>query len=97
MEARIKLYIKIWDTEKKECIATLYGHDNSIWSLVVLQNGYIVSGSQDKTMKIWNVEKKEAITTLSGHNHWIQSLTVLQNDYSVSGSYDTTIKICDVE
>ena len=32
---------------------TLQGHTNTVWSLAVLNNGNIVSGSNDKTIRIW--------------------------------------------
>jgi WD40 repeat protein len=46
--------IKIWDSSTWELKRTLTGHNNSVWSLAVLQNGDLASGSADKTIKIWD-------------------------------------------
>ena len=74
-------------------IKTLNGHTSSVWSLTILQNGNLVSGSLDKTIKIWNSKTGTLIQTLDGHTQGVFSLTVLQNGNLVSGSGDNTIKI----
>jgi WD40 repeat protein len=64
-----------------------------VHSLAVLQNGYLASSSQDKTIKIWNADTGSLIRTLTGHTNNVWSLAVLQNGYLASCSDDTTIKI----
>ena len=39
--------IKLWDLETKECIRTLEGHTNNIKCMDVLENGHLISGSDD--------------------------------------------------
>ena len=47
-------------------IQTLTGHTDAVRSLTVLQNGYLVSGSDDYTIKIWNAATGALIQTLTG-------------------------------
>ena len=73
-------------------IKTLNGHTNVVFSLTVLQNGNLVSGSVDNTIKIWNQTTGALIQTLAGHTDGVDALTVLQNGNLVCGSRDNKIK-----
>ena len=44
-------------------ISTLNGHTSYVYSVAILPNGNIVSGSYDKTIKIWNSETGAEIRT----------------------------------
>ena len=91
--------IKIWDVDTGTVKRTLAGHIGGVLVLAVLENGYLVSGSADKTIKIWkiwNVEDGTLIKTLTGHTKSVDALVVLNNGDLVSGSHDK-IKIWDVE
>ena len=49
--------IKLWDFNNKygyECVKTLLGHANWIWSLCCLKNGDIISASEDKHIIVWS-------------------------------------------
>ena len=65
----------------------------AVWSLAVLPNGHLASGSHDKTIKIWNPTDGIVIRTLSGHTDAVIELAVLPNGHLASGSEDKTIKI----
>ncbi len=45
--------IRIWNTENGETIKILTGHTNAVFSLVVIHNGLLASGSADNTTRIW--------------------------------------------
>jgi WD40 repeat protein len=62
-------------------------------ALTILQNGDLVSGSDDSTIKIWNPNDGTLKRTLNGHTGWVRSLTTLPNGDLVSGSDDCRIKI----
>ncbi|RNA20631.1 WD40 repeat, partial [Brachionus plicatilis] len=64
-------------------------------SLEILQNGNIVSGSEDQTIKIWHKDTFECLKTINGHNSEVNCLAIMQNGNIVSGSWDKTIKIWD--
>ena len=66
--------------------------------LIQLRNGYLVSGSSDKTIKIWNIETSNIncnvrnIQTLSGHTSWVCEILELQNGNILSGSIMTPLE-----
>ena len=48
--------IKIWRASRGECIKTLKGHKESVYSVVYSPKGeYLASGSCDYTIGIWSV------------------------------------------
>jgi len=97
-------YIKIWNIEKNMCIQQLYEHRDLIRVLTTLpQNGYLISGSRDKTIKIWDLEANKnnsgnnnALCTLEGHTGGIRALLGLSNNKLISASKDKSIKIWDL-
>jgi WD40 repeat protein len=46
---------------------TLNEHSSGVFALTVLQNGYLASGSADRTIKIWNPINGTLKRTLNGH------------------------------
>lgn len=48
--------LKLFDLNENNVIATLNGHNSSIFGLDLLSNGNLVSYSYDKTIKIWNTK-----------------------------------------
>ena len=64
--------IKLWCLRKNACIDLLYGHADSVMSLIELKNGFIASGSNDAKIKIWNTLSKKCLTTLYGHTKGVK-------------------------
>ena len=60
-------------------------------SLLVLTNGNLASGSEDKTIKIWDMTSRTLIRTLSGHTGSVHSSALLQNGYLASSSKEVII------
>ena len=84
----------IWNTTTGTVIRNMTtGHIYAVDALAVLPNGYLASGSIDKTITIWDVTDGTLIRSLTGHFNPIYSLAVLPNGYLASGSGDKTIKI----
>merc|ERR1711925_28963 len=86
--------IKIWNVENGNCIQTLTGHENAVFSVCISQdNRWIVSGSADETIKIWNVENGNCIQTLTGHTHWVHSVSISQDDqWIISAGSDRSLR-----
>ena len=59
--------IRIWNINTTKNINTLMGHTDFVYSLAMLANGFLASGSGDTTIKIWNYSTGSLITTLYGH------------------------------
>lgn len=78
-----------------QCIRTLTGHSNWVWSIAISPDGQtIASGSRDRTIKIWHLGTGRDIFTLTGHSNLIWSVCISPDGQTlVSGSEDKTIKI----
>ena len=87
--------IEIFDLSSGKKEMTLRGHEDTIVSLCVLDNGYLVSSSIDGKVKIWEIKKRiyNNISTLEGHTNEVQKVIALSNDRIGSCSYDKTVRI----
>ncbi len=74
---------------------TLTGHSSAIYSLILLPDGNLASGSGDGTIKVWDTNDFQCLSTLTGHSNFIWSLILLQNGNLASGSADGKIKVWD--
>ena len=88
------LTIRIWDWEKNKCLHILKGHEKWVKCVLELDNGIIISGSDDKTIKIW--KDYNNIKTIEEHDNSIRSLCQINKNYFASGSFDCSIKIWDI-
>ena len=64
-----------------------------MWSLAVLANGDLASGSRDNTIRVWSSDTGECKQVLKGHTDAVYSLAVLANGDLASGSCDNTIRV----
>lgn len=55
--------IKIYDSHFNNCINTLRGHENTVFSVIELFPGILISGSADATIRSWNVKNKKFLYT----------------------------------
>ena len=46
--------IKLWDLETYECIRTIEDHAGQIESINVLENGHLISSTDNMSLKVWN-------------------------------------------
>ena len=53
LSAGSDLTIRLWDVIEKKCLNVVLAHDADVTCLVSLHEGYVVSGSADKTIKVW--------------------------------------------
>ena len=62
-------------------------------ALALLPDGWLASGSADKTIKLWDLDQRREVSTLRGHILSVVSLKVLKNGHLVSCSADDSLKI----
>jgi WD40 repeat protein len=81
--------IKVWNTVSYECVCTMKGHDNVIYSLCLSEDGSrLYCGSYDKTIK--------CIATLQGHTNSVTSLCLsFKTNRLISASWDKPIRVWD--
>ena len=88
------LTIRIWDWENNNCLSILKGHEKWVKCILELNNGIILTGSDDKTIKLWKNDIN--IETLQGHTHSVRAFCQINVKYFASGSFDCTIKIWEI-
>ena len=47
-----------------ELVSHCKGHTKPVWSVVGMQDGRFISGSEDKTMKVWQGKTGQCIKTI---------------------------------
>jgi WD40 repeat protein len=67
--------IRLWNISSGQCVKTLKGHPNGVWSVAFHPSGdLLVSGSNDSTVKLWNPQTGQSLRTLKGYSTGIKSL-----------------------
>lgn len=75
-----------------ECLQTLQGHTNRVWSVTFSPDGQtLVSGGDDYTVKLWNVRQGKCFKTLLGHGSQVLSITT-DGGTLFSSSADNSVK-----
>jgi WD40 repeat protein len=85
--------IKKWDWRTGECTFIIIGVQTMklIRCLCELEDGTLLSGSDDNLITIWKGE--EIYKTLEGHEHCIKSICQIDEEHFASGGFDNKIKI----
>lgn len=85
--------IKLWDMHTGNCIRTLFGHVEGVWSLA-FDTLRIISGSHDKTVRVWDLGSGKCMYALEGHSGPVTAVG-LSDTKIVSTSDDGDIRIWD--
>lgn len=75
-EQRLQRLFNFCLDELHRKIADLQG---PVYAVLFLENGYLVTGSEDHVVKIWNPFNGELVQELAGHSDWVLSLACLLN------------------
>jgi WD40 repeat protein len=86
--------IDVFNKETQMIERTLIGHTSLVCTLTSW-NGWLISGSADKSIKVWDLTKGECVRTLDGHTWRVSALTVFGSKL-ISSSWDSTIKIWEI-
>ena len=71
----------------------LEGHFETVSSIVLTSNNFLISGSEVKTLQIWNLHERRLVSILKGHTHSVNAIAVLHNNKSIiSGSSDKAVR-----
>ena len=61
--------LRIWDSGRGACILQLTSHTDTVFSVVQLADGRIVSGIYDDTLQVWDSGSGSCILQLKGHSY----------------------------
>jgi WD40 repeat protein len=76
--------------------ARLEGHTGPVYTLCLLADGRLASGSEDGTIRLWDAATGAETACLKGHTGWVTALCLLADGRLASGSTDRTIRLWDV-
>lgn len=83
----------MWELESGKFLHALKGHTDSITCFEIEQN-YLFSGSDDKTIRVWELVNRYCLYSLTGHETSVQHLLMIkETGLLVSCAYDNKIKV----
>ncbi|KAI8361796.1 WD40-repeat-containing domain protein [Choanephora cucurbitarum] len=85
--------IKVWSLESGECLQTLFGHMQGIWTLAY-DKLRLVSGSHDGSLKLWDIESGLPLHSLDGHTSAVTAVN-LSDTKVVSADDEGHIRVWD--
>ncbi|KAJ2376194.1 ubiquitin-binding SDF ubiquitin ligase complex subunit met30 [Coemansia sp. RSA 2607] len=85
--------MRVWDIESGECLKTIFGHVEGIWSMT-FDSLRIVSGSNDGVVKIWDTSSHTCLTTLHSSTAAVNCVA-LSDTRVVVGDNDGNVRIYD--
>jgi WD40 repeat protein/signal transduction histidine kinase len=69
--------LKVWELATRRCTRTIEAHSENIWSVLVLSDGRVITGSSDATVRVWadlTQPNTGLIHTLTGHRGKIRCM-----------------------
>ena len=76
-------------------MGSLDEHKGSVFSLTLLENGYVASGGGDGRIRVWDLNERKLKLAIENQND-VEAMVLLENGCLASGSTDRTIKIWDL-
>jgi hypothetical protein len=68
--------VKLWDLRSGDCLRTLHGHADGVYSLAFRGDDHdqVASGSRDTTIRLWDLTSGVTLRVLTGHTYHVHSL-----------------------
>lgn len=88
--------IRVYDSEKKQFLLELTGHDGGVWALKYDEDGILVSGSTDRSVRVWDIKRGCCTHVFKGHTSTVRCLEIVEYKnvkYIVTGSRDNTLHV----
>lgn len=86
--------IKLWDTARREELATFSGHLDLVRMVAFSPNGKnLVSGSDDGQVKVWDIATHKEVKTLPRHTGTIWSLEFSPDGRTLAAADDDGVKL----
>ncbi|HEY9607708.1 MAG TPA: NB-ARC domain-containing protein [Allocoleopsis sp.] len=87
--------VRLWDINTGECLKTLEGHADWVWSVAFSPDGKtLASSSSDRTVKLWSVSSGKCLRSLQGHSQQIRTVAFSPDGKTLaSGSDDCSVRL----
>ncbi|KAJ2610584.1 ubiquitin-binding SDF ubiquitin ligase complex subunit met30 [Coemansia sp. RSA 1365] len=85
--------MRVWDIETGECLDTIFGHIEGIWSLE-FDSLRIVTGSNDGTVKVWDTSSHACLFTLKTTSAAINCVSI-SDTCIIVGDNDGYVRVYD--
>jgi WD40 repeat protein len=76
--------LRIYNYSSGELVKRLYGNNDLVYSIEVLNEQYLASGSRDKRVIIWDLETYSIKYNLTEHFYGVKSLKLLSSNFLAS-------------
>jgi len=83
--------LEIYNYETGQLIRTLNGHSSDVFSIEMLSEQFMASGSSDKRVIIWDLSSYLIKYTLTTHTDWVYCVKRLTSNLIASGDKNGTI------
>jgi len=89
----------IWDTQTRQKLITLNGHNNNVEAIAFSPDGkWVATASKDKQLILWESETGRALRLFRGHDNIVFAVAFSANGkHLFSASRDNTLRLWDVE
>ena len=90
--------MRLWDLEQGEELASLAGHENSIFGVAVSGDGRLAaSGGADRTVILWDLESESFVRAFYGHSEPVWSLAFTPDRRRLlSAGSDEVVRVWDL-
>jgi hypothetical protein len=90
--------LRLYDGKSFELLATLPGHDDTVFSVAFSKDGAkLASASFDKTVRVWDVKSRQKLFTFTDHSDFVYAVAFSPDGtWLVSCSKDRSVKVFDL-
>jgi WD40 repeat protein len=88
--------INIYNLTTSDLLKSLNGHTNIIYSIEILSENFIASGSADNKVIVWDLTTYSVKYTLKGHMNTVMCVKKISSNLIASTGYESNIIIWDL-
>jgi len=84
--------LKVWNWQTQQCLKTLLGHINEVYSIVLFNKEVLVSAGLEGQVKFWNLSEGKCIKTIKGLDEGYTGVSINKDGVLVLTAYEGTIR-----